>query len=176
MKPVAYAMCGIAFSGKSTAARRVAQGLGIELIVLDRINEERGLDGTKGLTDKQWEETSLIAMDRLRGHLRAGSSVVIDDTFSHRFLRDRCRKVADEADARFAILFVDTPLEVIDARRAENLRNPTRPHLDDAVFAHHRDRFQFPTVDEPAICFAGEHDFAQWLEGEKQRRSATSEG
>jgi predicted kinase len=40
------------------------------------------------------EETSAIAMDRLRQYLGEGKSAVVDDTFSRRFLRDRCKAVA----------------------------------------------------------------------------------
>ena len=89
-----YAMCGLASSGKSTVAAIMARQLGIELISLDAINSERGLHGGEGMSDQQWEETSFIAMARFRALLEQGRSVVVDDTFSHRFLRDRCQKVA----------------------------------------------------------------------------------
>ena len=53
-----YAMCGVAFSGKSTLARRIAGQLFIPLISLDAINHERGLRGGEGMSIAQWEETS----------------------------------------------------------------------------------------------------------------------
>src|SRR5262245_52215749 len=80
-----YAMCGVAFSGKSTLARRIADELSIALISLDAINHERGLRGGEGMSIAQWEVTSAIAMDRLRRRLKEGESVVVDDTFSRRF-------------------------------------------------------------------------------------------
>lgn len=61
-----YAMCGVAFSGKSTLARRIANQLSIPLISLYAINHERGLRGREGMSIAQWEETSAMAMDRLR--------------------------------------------------------------------------------------------------------------
>jgi len=167
MARAVYAMCGIAFSGKSTAARSIARELGLALISLDAINEERGLDGGKGIPDAQWEKTSLIAMDRLRSLLKAGRAVVVDDTFSHRFLRDRCGRVAEELGCRFRILFMDTPFDVIDARRRANASNPVRGAIEDAVFDHHRDRFQFPTNDEPVVRLRSEADLAAWIEGER---------
>ena len=62
-----FAMCGIAFAGKSTAARRVASALELNLISLDAINAERGLSGGEGIPDARWEETSFVARgyDRL---------------------------------------------------------------------------------------------------------------
>ena len=166
-----YAMCGLAFSGKSTMARKLAQSLGAALVSLDAINEERGLDGSKGLTDRQWEESSFMAMDRLRGVLRQGRSAVVDDTFPHRFLRDRCKAVAESEGCRFMILFVDTPPSVIEARRADNLRRPIRAHLAEEVFAHHRDRFQFPTEDEAVVRIGSDQDLARFLEAEKPGRA-----
>lgn len=167
-----YAMCGLAFSGKSSAAGVIARELQAELISLDTINHERGLRGGEGMSDAQWEETSFMAMERLRALLKQGRSVVLDDTFSHRFLRERCKGVAEDHGCGFVILFMDTPLAVIEARREANRRNPTRHAIRDEVFAHHRDRFQFPTDDEPVIRVASEHDLLRWLEREKARRRA----
>src|SRR5262245_61954654 len=132
-----YAMCGLAFSGKSTLARRIADDLSIRLISLDTINHERGLRGGEGMSIAQWEETSAIAMDRLRQCLREGRSAVVDDTFSRRFLRDRCKAVAFEFAAKFTIVFVDTPVEDIRSRRSANYQSPTRHHVRDDVFDDH---------------------------------------
>jgi predicted kinase len=167
MMPIVYAMCGLAFSGKSTAARLVAHELGAELISLDAINHERGLRGGDGIPDPEWERTSLIAMERLRACLGRGRSAVVDDTFSHRFLRDRCRGAAEDRGCGFVILFVDTSLEVIAARRRANDRNPTRHRVRDEVFAEHCARFEFPAPDEPFIRFGGEADLRAWLAREK---------
>jgi hypothetical protein len=157
------AMCGLAFSGKSTMARAIAKALNYELIVLDAINAERGLDGGKGLTIAQWEETSAIAMNRLRVLASRGRSVVVDDTHSHRFLRDRCKAVAQECGMEFLIVFVDTDMATIDARRAANAINPVRPHIDDDVFAAHRDGFQYPARDEPVLAMRSQDALREWL-------------
>jgi predicted kinase len=162
-----YAMCGLAFSGKSSVAAILMRELRTELISLDAINHERGLRGGEGIPDRQWKETSLIAMDRLRVLLQRGRSVVVDDTFSHRFLRDRCKKVADECGSRFLIVFIDTDLLEIEARRAANYRNPIRHHIRDEVFQHHRDRFQFPADDEPVVRITSGGDVEQLLSRER---------
>jgi predicted kinase len=167
MAQTVYAMCGLAFSGKSTVAQTVKRELGIELISLDAINAERGLQGGEGVPDKQWEETSLMAMDRLRALLRERHSVVVDDTFSHRFLRERCKGVADECGCRFLIVFLDTPLVEIEARRAANNLNPVRHHIRDDVFRHHRDRFQYPNDDELVVRIAHDGDLECLLRRER---------
>ncbi|MDX2144439.1 MAG: ATP-binding protein [Rhodospirillaceae bacterium] len=169
-QPIAvYAMCGLAFSGKSTAAKVIAGALGVALIVLDAINHERGLHGGDGLTIAQWEETSFMAMDRTRAFLKAGRSVVVDDTFSHRHLRDRCKGVAEETRARFVIIYIDTPLDVIQARRRQNEVNPTRDYLRDPVFDWHYKNFQYPTDDEPLVRIGSDQELTAWIAAEKAK-------
>ena len=157
------ALCGLAFSGKSTIARRVAVDLVAELISYDVLNAARGFDGGKAIADSEWEKTSLMAADQARAALAAGRRVVIDDTFSHRFLRERFREIAAEANAPFVLLFVDTPLAVIESRIADNALTGWRAHISPDVFAHHRDRFQFPGDDESPVRLGGTTDLERWL-------------
>ena len=159
-----YAMCGVAFSGKSTIARRIAEKLAIELLSLDAINHQRGLSGGDGMTVAQWEETSAIAMEQLRELLLDGKSVVVDDTFSHRHLRERCNAVAEQMGARFTIVFVDTPIDTTRARRAANYARPVRPHIRDEVFERHVEGFQFPSDDEGFVRIGSEVELVTWLD------------
>src|SRR5262245_19091435 len=161
-----YAMCGVAFSGKSTLARRIADELSIILISLDAINHERGLRGGDGMSIAQWEETSAIAMNRLRECLREGKSAVVDDTFSRRLLGDRFKTVALEFGAEFTIVFVDTAIEEIRSRRESNFQRATRHHVREDVFEDHYKTFQFPTADEPVVRVAGGFDLQSWLNEE----------
>jgi predicted kinase len=164
-RPALIAMCGLAFSGKSTMARRVAAALAAEIVSYDAINAGRGFDGGTTIADHEWEKTSLQAAEKARALLAEGRSVVVDDTFSHRFLRDRFRAVAGESGASFVLLFVDTPIAVIEVRIAENARTRRRGHIEAEVFAHHRDRFQFPAADEAPVRLSNEADLERWLAG-----------
>jgi predicted kinase len=137
--------------------------LSILLISLDAINHERDLRGGEGMSIAQWEETSGIAMDRLRQCLREGKSAVVDDTFSRRFLRDRCKAVALEFGAEFTIIFVDTPIEEIRSRRDANNQRPTRHHVRDDVFEDHYKTFQFPTAEEAVLRVVEGFDLQAWL-------------
>ena len=120
------------------------------------------------MSDRQWEETSAVAMDRLRVLLQQGRSVVVDDTFSHRFLRDRCRQVADDNGSRFLVILMDTPWSEIETRRQANDRYPVRHRLRDQVFWHYRDRFQFPTDDQPVVRIRNAGDVGDLLLREGQ--------
>ena len=158
-----FATCGLAFSGKTTLAKQLSKTLGIPRVSLDAINAERGLHGGDGLTDTQWEESSAMAVERLNRILAAGQSVVLDDTLSHRFLRDRYRQVAIRANANFVLLYLDTALEDIAGRMTQNRKDPVRQGINDNVFAAHRDRFERPTDDEKPIKLASASDISNYL-------------
>ncbi|MBI3199582.1 MAG: ATP-binding protein [Rhodospirillales bacterium] len=165
MKPELIALCGLAFSGKSTIARRVAAETGAELISYDLLNAARGFDGGTVMDDSEWEKTGLKAASMAHAALASGRSVVVDDTFSHRFLRQRFAAVAAAAGASFVLLFVDTPLAVIETRIAENARTKARPHIAPDVFAHHHARFEFPRDDERPVRLASAAALDLWLAG-----------
>ncbi|WP_349370192.1 ATP-binding protein [Salinarimonas sp.] len=169
-RPTAYAMCGLAFSGKSTVARRLAAALDLALISLDAINDERGFDGGGVIDDSEWERTSHLAMDRLARALAAGRSALVDDTFAMRFLRDRARRVAEAHDARFVLIHVETPIETIQARRRRNDETRARMAITDAVFDDHVARFEPPGPDEPVLRIASEADLAALIAAERAAR------
>lgn len=77
-------LCGLSFSGKSTLAAQLVNGLNAELISLDAINQERGLDGGKGIPLQEWSATNRIAHDRASRLLRcfnvsASTQIVLRD-------------------------------------------------------------------------------------------------
>jgi len=162
---ILYAMCGLAFSGKSTLARRLADIVGAPIVSLDSINRSRGLHGGQagGMSDAQWEETSRQAVDQLIELMQCGSPVVLDDTLSHRFLRDRYRAVATARGYGFVLVHVDTPVAIVEARRWANEGMPSRDGIEEAVFMQHRERFQPPAGDEAPVRLAGAMEAERWL-------------
>jgi predicted kinase len=144
-------MCGLAFSGKTTVARTIAQTLDAVLVSLDDINDERGLWGGHGLPVEEWRRTHEVARTRLGFALAADQAVVIDDTSNLRLLRDGYRALADAYDAPFILVFVNTPLEDIRERRAEASTSGDRRSVDGAVFAEHAASFEEPQSDELAL-------------------------
>jgi predicted kinase len=161
--PALYTLCGLAFAGKTTVARRVAGRLGAGLVSLDAIHEERGLFPGGDLDVANWRETGRIAEERTRDLLRQGRSAVVDDTFSYRFQRERFRRLAAEEGAAFLILFVDTPAEVMAARIEANRREPTRGHVLPHVVEFIRNEFEPPASDEPFVRFVTDADVERWL-------------
>lgn len=156
-------MCGLAFSGKSTVARAIAQSIGAELISLDDINDERGLWGGHGIPVEEWQRTHEVARTRVRSALAGERHVVLDDTSNHRLLRDAYRELALACDARFALVFVSTPCEDIRRRRAEASATGDRRPVDEAVFAEHAASFVKPEPDEAALVHRPDASLASLL-------------
>ncbi|WP_353651121.1 ATP-binding protein [Nakamurella sp. A5-74] len=147
-------LCGRSLSGKSTLARQLADALPATVIALDHLNAERGLSSGAGIPLTEWGRTHEIAHDRTRTELLAGRSVVVDDTSSPRFLRDRWRDVGREAAVPVTLVYLDTPIEVSAARHAVNRSDPVRPDVADRVLRDHLDGFEPPELDEDAIRVA----------------------
>lgn len=149
--PLLVVMCGRSFSGKSTLALALADRLGAERVSLDAINEERGLRGGDGIPASEWMRTNDEASARVEEALSAGRTVIVDDTSSPRFLRDRWRELASRARADMALVFVDAPVELVRARLAANRGDPARHDVTDDVMDAHLSAFEAPDADEHAI-------------------------
>ncbi len=144
-------LCGRSFSGKSTVAGWLRDGLGGKTVSFDEINAERGLWGGDGIALAEWIATGEIATQRVRAALALGETVIVDDTSSPRFLRDRWRSVAGDLDVSMVLVFVDTTLSTIKARQGANRASRTRRDVTDAVMDEQLAGFEPPEPDEPKV-------------------------
>ena len=144
-------LCGKSFSGKSTVASFLAQALPGAVVSLDAINEQRGLWGGDGIPISEWARTTDLARDRVRTRVKAGETVIVDDSSSPRFLRDEWRSLAAAAGAAMVLVFVDAPDELIRHRLQENRARGRRGDVTDEVMAAHQESFEPPGQDEQHI-------------------------
>lgn len=168
-------LCGSSFSGKSTAAAQLRDGLAAEVVSLDAINAERGLDGGQGIPVEEWGRTNDEARRRTGALLAAGRVVVVDDTASLRFLRDAWREVAAAAGARFVLLHLDVPHSVVRARVAANRASGQRTDVTDAVLEEHLASFEPPAPQEEALVVVPDDDGAAQLVARVRRSLAIRE-
>ncbi|MCL2794257.1 MAG: ATP-binding protein [Microbacteriaceae bacterium] len=147
-------MCGLSFSGKSTFAALLAERLDAEIISLDAINAERGLDGGQGIPLEEWGRTNDIGHARAATALQAGRAVVVDDTGSPRFIREGWREVAASARASFSIVWVQIDAERQRERLLANRAEQQRHDVIDEVMAAHVDGFEDPTDENPFVVDA----------------------
>lgn len=149
-------LCGRSFSGKSTIASWLREGLDGQVISFDAINEERGLRGGEGIPVQDWAYTYDLAIDRVRQALTAGLKVIVDDTSSPRFLRDGWRALAEDLRVSVVVVFVDATLDVLRQRQLANRSSGERQDVTDAVMTEHLAAFEAPESDEDAVRVASD--------------------
>jgi predicted kinase len=159
-----FLLCGLAFSGKTTLARAIAERLSLAYVGLDEINAERGVQpGGAGLPGKEWERSHAVAESRLASAFASGRGAVLDDTGCFRWLRDRYRGLAARFGFDTIVVFVDAPLDLIRARIATNLREGTRTGIKEVVFSRHVAEFEPPQPDERAVRFTPSDEIGSWI-------------
>lgn len=151
-------LTGRAFSGKSTLASSLATQLPASVVSYDEINAERGLHGGDGVAVEEWGITNGMTRDRARALLRAGQTVIVDDTSSLRFLRDQWRSLAREEGAPIALVQLDTPVPTLRRRLADNRSSGDRHDMLDDVLEKHLLDYEPPGDDEPHITVTENHD------------------
>ncbi|BDZ50766.1 hypothetical protein GCM10025867_30070 [Frondihabitans sucicola] len=147
-------MCGLSFAGKSTFATLLARELGAQVVSLDAINAERGLDGGQGIPLDEWATSDRVAHERVDALLRQGKHVVIDDTGSPRFIRDQWRSAANTVGVPFALVWVRIDRRLQQDRVARTRARNDRPDVTDAVLAEHAASFDSPEREEPFVVDA----------------------
>ena len=125
--PVLIAMCGLPFAGKSVLAGALSRELRIRLLScdLDIYPVYSRLVPTGSSVAAEYDFVQDIARREIGAILASGESLIYDDLL---LVRDDRRKLAAVAEAHWAdhvLVYLDTPLSVIDERRAANSRTRT---------------------------------------------------
>ena len=118
---------GLSGSGKSTIAHRVEAMLvdrGVFVYVLDGDNIRHGLNSDLGFSPEEREENIRRIGEVAR--LFADSGAVVLSAFISPYRRDRDRVRALLGQNEFVEVFVDTPLEICEARDPKGLYKKAR--------------------------------------------------
>lgn len=148
-----YIMCGLAFSGKSTLARKISEHTGSKLIAFDTMWVEedkikpvpKDAEGWRYIRDKAQEEVLRL--------LKEGTSVVYDDNNPKRDHREELRRVATLAEANSFVVYLDTPLDIIRERERENWILQNRHDVEPENFEKVLNDMEPPTDDENVLVF-----------------------
>ncbi|MBN8614736.1 MAG: ATP-binding protein [Deltaproteobacteria bacterium] len=108
MKQTAIVLCGLPGAGKSTWAEENAQHLGAVVVTTDEIRTEH----------KDPKRAINAALARVRHHLKAGSSVIVDVCALRRLDRGMWRTAARVAGVPTRLVVFATDLETCRARDA----------------------------------------------------------
>jgi predicted kinase len=153
MRPVLIATCGLPFSGKSVLARSLGQALGMRVLSYDfEIYQAfRHLVPVGSSVTAEYDFVQGIARRRIQEHLTADGRLIYDDLLLERDDRRKLAAVAAACRAELVLVYLDTPAEVIAARRAQNSRAQTRASVPDIKLALDSSLLEPPGDDEQPI-------------------------
>lgn len=107
-------VCGLPGSGKTIAARNIAECIDAVLLRTDVIRRE--LIASPDYTDEERQIIYDEMFDRAVALLQQGRKVVLDATFAQARHRREARRVAEAVGARFAIVAVTCAETVVEQR------------------------------------------------------------
>jgi predicted kinase len=151
--PTLIAMCGLPFAGKSVLARSLSYELGIRLLSYDFeiYLPHRYLVPPGSSVAAGYDFVQDIARRQIGALLAAGESLIYDDLLLERDDRRKLAAVAHHHQADLVLVYLDTPLAVIDQRREENARTRTRHSVPEADMRLDASQLEPPDPGEQAI-------------------------
>jgi predicted kinase len=116
------AMCGLPFSGKSVLASALSRELRIRLLSYDYelypVHSRRAPAGSS--VAAEYDFVADIARREIGEILAGGESLIYDDLLLQREHRRKLAAVAQAHWTELVLVYLDTPLPVIEERRAAN--------------------------------------------------------
>lgn len=151
--PGLIAMCGLPFSGKSVLARALSRELRIRLLSYDAEIypvQHRAVPAGASLA-AEYDFVQGIARREIAAILAGGESLIYDDLLLQREDRRKLAAVAEAHWADFVLVYLDTPLAVIEERRTANSRTRARTSVPDAKIRTDMSLLDPPEETEHAI-------------------------
>jgi predicted kinase len=146
-------MCGLPFSGKSVLAGALSRELRIRLLSYDSeiypIHSRLVQPGSSAAAEYDFVQG--IARREIAAILAGGESLIYDDLLLERDDRRKVAAVAESRWAEFVLVYLDTPLSVIDERRAANSRTRARTSIPEGNMRLDTSRLEPPEEAERAI-------------------------
>jgi len=147
-------MCGLAFSGKSTLSRKIANHFDAKRVAFDELWAEKDKENHIPKNSKGWKFIRKFARTEASKALKDSISVVYDDNnpkFEH---REEFRNVANELGVKEIVIYMNTPLKVIRAREKANKISQNRHQVISSNFDKVANDLEIPTVKENFIEFS----------------------
>ena len=155
---ILFILCGEAFSGKSTLAKKIADTYNAKIIGRDVIyfatENILALENTPDEDDGNlWNNLWPLVIQGAKNQLLAGNSVVIDDNCLYLAQRDSLRALGKEAGIKIILIYLNASREVIEKRKAENKITKHRHDVPSAWLEEDSKNFERPIPDENPIYY-----------------------
>ncbi len=154
-----FILCGFPFAGKSTVARALAVRLNLVHVEVDQAVRE-SCEYTPGalIPRSAWISAYRVSYRRMEESLAAGRSVILDATNYRLLHRDLIRSKAARYEAETTVVWMETTISEIQARRERNRATPSRPDVGEDDFTLVLRDMQPPAPDESTIRFMAAAD------------------
>jgi len=151
--PALIAMCGLPFAGKSVLAGALSRELRVRVLSYDSgiYPVVSRLAPAGSSVAAEYDFVQDIARREIGAILASGESLIYDDLLLKREHRRKLAAVAEAHWAGFVLVYLDTPLPVIDERRAANSRTRARTSVPEGKMRLDISRLQPPEEAERAI-------------------------
>lgn len=162
-KQTLYIMCGLAFSGKSTLARKISKHTWSKIIAFDKLWVEKDKEHPVSKGDEGWKFIRKVGQDEVAKALQEGHSVVYDDNnvrFEH---REELREVARKFGARAVVVYLNTPMELIREREVANRATGERHEVEPENFQTVLEQLQIPKDQENVLEFKPGMNLDEWV-------------
>lgn len=159
--PRLLATVGLPFSGKSTAARALAEALMADLVGIDDIMVKLPAGSTQ---TQAWIARYRIAHRRIADELATGNIVIFDAVNHRTHQRERLRRIARQAGTGIRFLWIATPEPIALDRLRRNHANPTRPDVPEEEFRAIATAFEPPDSEPDVLRYDGQIPLARWVE------------
>lgn len=130
-----YIMCGLAFSGKSTLARKIAESTGGKLIAFDKLWVEKDKVSPVPKGDEGWRFIRKIGQD----------------------------EVARRFNSRPIVVYLNTPLDLIRDREATNKVTGERHEVEPENFQTVLEQLEAPEANEDVLEFTPDMDIEKFI-------------
>lgn len=159
-----YILCGVAFSGKSTLAKKIAEYKKAVLISQDVIWFEKKKELNLDLdSDEDWDNVQQISKAMVKNVLLKGETVVYDDIGLKYAGRESLRNLAKECGAKSVLIYLDTPRNVQQERQAKNLNTKERHDVPEHIIGWGLAELEIPQESEESFIFSPETNLMDWL-------------
>jgi predicted kinase len=158
-------MCGLPFSGKSVLAEALSRELRIRLLSYDHgiypVHSRSAPAGSSVVGE--YDFVQAIARREIGAILTGGESLIYDDLLLQREDRRKLAAVAEAHWAGHVLVYLDTPLPVIDERRTANSGTRRRASIPEASMRLDISVLEPPRDAEQAIYVSPDYVLADVL-------------
>jgi predicted kinase len=158
-------MCGLPFSGKSVLAEALSRELRIRLLSYDHgiypVHSRSAPAGSS--VAGEYDFVQAIARREIGAILASGESLIYDDLLLQREDRRKLAAVAEAHWVGLVLVYLDTPLPVIDERRAANSGTRRRASIPEASMRLDISVLEPPQDAERAIYVSPDYVLADVL-------------